>query len=88
MTSERPKSGTNTRFSGRHSLAALAIAATIAAFGGAAIYAATDGASGTPGWGGHGPGGMHGLAGRGGPGGPAPVAAVRGEFVAPRPPPP
>jgi len=50
-------------FSARQTLAAVGIAAIVAAGGGAAIYAATDGASQN--WGGPGPPGMHGP----GPGG-------------------
>lgn len=69
-------------WSGRQTLAAVGVAAVIAAFGGAAIYAATSGGSNDMGHGWHGPG-----PGGPGPGGPgrwsAPAAALHGEFVVP-----
>ena len=69
-------------WSGRQALAAVGVAAVIAAFGGAAIYAATSDGSNDVGrsWQGRGPGGS-------GPGGPGrwslPAAALHGEFVMP-----
>ncbi len=86
MTSEQQVSATTTpdhptrvpqsrtRFSARQTLAAVGIAAVIAAFGAAAIYAATDVDSHNMGTHGPGPAGMR---------GPAPAAALHGEFVVP-----
>src|SRR6202051_4121020 len=79
-------------WSGRQTLAAVGVAAVIAAFGGAAIYAATSGGSNDMsrsrqgrGPGGSGPGAW-GPSGPG-PGGPGrwspPAAALHGEFVVP-----
>ncbi|MBV9089503.1 MAG: hypothetical protein JO044_06290 [Mycobacteriaceae bacterium] len=65
----------------RHTIGAVTIAAIIAGFGGAAIYAATDAASGPGGWGRPGPGGIHDAGGGGGPGSQAPAAALHGQFV-------
>lgn len=69
-------------WSSRQTLAAVGVAVVIAAFGGAAIYAATSGGSNNigPGWHGRGFGGP----GFGGPGGGgAPAGALHGEFVVP-----
>jgi hypothetical protein len=74
-------------WSGRQTLAAVGVAAVIAAFGGAAIYAATSGGSNDVGrsWQGRGPGRSG--PGGSGPGGPGrwspPAAALHGEVVVP-----
>jgi len=74
-------------WSSRQTLAAVGVAAVIAAFGGAAIYAATSGGSNDMGrgWHGGGPGGSgFGGPGAGAPGGwRAPAGTLHGEVVVP-----